>query len=751
VAVAAADLDRDGRLDLAAASRSSRSLVLSFQTAPGSFDQLRLLDERIGEPSDVLVADLDRDGDLDIALPNSTFMTDPVPEKDVPSLERPGSVLLYFQDPGLDFIPNRVSLTAGSTLRFPSSIGAADLDRDGDLDLAVAEASGPMLTLVVFYRGGRAGPNCADAGGGYSACTLRWTAPGVATPGGLTDLELADIDADGDTDAIACFAQGFTLIANDGAARLSVRGTITVPGADIRSLAFADIDGDGVRELLGADASAGEVVVLRETAPQVFEPAAPLRPTDLLRPVALLAGDVDGNGHGDLLIADEGTSGLPGSVTVCLGGAANGLTCDALRRQAAALPSPRALALGDFDGDGLDDIASADEGPREVAVYLQEAPGRFARAGETLHVLEAQSAPALVAAADVDGNLFIDLAVASPSSARLSVLRQGADGTLEEDSFVDPGTSGYSDLALGDVDGDGLGDLVTASADSDAVVVRFQSAAGGFGTAAVVRSLATGEPPGARSVAIGDFDGDGRLDIVTAGRFSNSLSWFPQVTPRQFGAPEALDTSAVGRSVFASPIDLDVDDLDQDGRADIAVAAHASDTVWIFTQPAEEHGTFAASLAVALPARSRPFDLELADFDGDGDVDIAVAGEGEPALVVLDHDDGKLSFTARDLSPLLGTDAGAGATSVSSADVDADGRLDLAVASPSAGAISVLSGTPAGGFAQARVLRGVDFFGGEYRFAPAAVLAIDLDGDGERDLVAANQAAGSLTVFWGGR
>ncbi len=156
VALAALDVDSDGRVDTVVVARSSNVVLVLLQKSPGVFDTQRLSDSRLKDPSGLVARDLDGDGDVDMAI----------------SDQKSGKILIMYQEPDLDFISNRAVLSASGALKRPVAITSADFDADGDVDLAVAEAEGEDRGVRVFFRGG--GPSgCSGLQAGYSSCVLQ--------------------------------------------------------------------------------------------------------------------------------------------------------------------------------------------------------------------------------------------------------------------------------------------------------------------------------------------------------------------------------------------------------------------------------------------------------------------------------------------------------------------------------------------------------------------------------------------------
>jgi len=731
-ALAVADIDEDGRLDIVAVSSGARSLVLKLQTADASFDELRLLDERIGDPTDVVVADLDGDDDLDIAVTTRAFSTAAVPEEGVPAFDHPGSVMLYFQDENFDFIPNRVPLRAGGVLVAPSSIAAADFDGDGDLDLAVGDAEPDGTPLTIFFRGDRegglAGCDDSDAAAGYSACREQVF---VALPR-IHDMVATDYDGDGDNDLIFATGDGLAVWINvgNGGFEAVARVAQIEPTGEFRSVAYGDINADGRPDWIGGDPIAGEVVAALGSDGEQFE-LMTLRTENMTSPRSLLISDVDANGADDLLIADAGGGDQAGHVTICLADTSGGLTCDSISR--AGDVSPQDLAVGDFDLDGLLDIATVEGGVSEVAVYLQEAPGTFQSLGRSFDVLEEGFAPTALASGDLDSNGYLDLAVASATSSTITLLRQQESGDLDAEAVTSDDASGFSDVELSDINGDGRVDLIAASLVADLIEIRHQDADGSFDD--VATTLRSDALRGLQSFATGDLDGDGRLDIVAVGRFSETVVSFQQGPDGSFA-----ENIVLGSDVVSSPIDVVLEDLSGDGLIDGVIASHTSGEIVIVDSLAEsEPGV------VALPEGTRPLALRTADVDGDGVQDILVASEAGSSAVV--RSDGEGGFSVLDLSPIVESTSAVGLSAI---DADLDGQPELVLTSASGGRLEVLRANPKG-VAVARTLEASDIANSAPHFVPSATLAVDFDGDGEGDLVTVNRASDSVVVFWGDR
>jgi hypothetical protein len=187
---------------------------------------------------------------------------------------------------------------------------------------------------------------------------------------------------------------------------------------------------------------------------------------------------------------------------------------------------PVSVAPGDVNGDGVPDLAVANQESNTVTLLLGQGDGSF-HLGR--HFLVGRS-PSAVAMADVNGDSVPDLAVANQESTSVSLRLGRGDGTFQALPPVSVG--GRPDaLALGDVNGDGVVDVAVAlsslTGPSPTGVVILLGA--GDGTFQVLPPVAVGSGPAA--VAVGDVNGDGRVDLAVANNSSSDVSILLNTTP----------------------------------------------------------------------------------------------------------------------------------------------------------------------------------------------------------------------------
>ena len=244
-----------------------------------------------------------------------------------------------------------------------------------------------------------------------------------------------------------------------------------------------------------------------------------------------------------------------------------------------------------------------------------------------------------------------------------------------------------------------------------------------FPTPAPALDFATGTNP--TSVAVGDFDGDGKLDVAVANNGSDNVSVLLGNGDGTFQAP-------VNYPVGDFPWSVAVGDFDGDGKLDLAVANAGSSTISVLL--GEGNGKFTA--APDVKAGVGPVFVAVADLNGDGKADLVVASlfSSTSVAVLLGNGDG--TFQAP-----LNFVAGSGSRSVAVGDFNGDGKKDLAVANFDSDTVSVLLGNGDGTF-QAPL----DFATGKN---PSSVAVGDFNGDGILDLAVANFDVSSADVVSG--
>ena len=263
-----------------------------------------------------------------------------------------------------------------------------------------------------------------------------------------------------------------------------------------------------------------------------------------------------------------------------------------------------------------------------------------------------------IVVADLNGDLIPDLIATDAGDETAGVALGRGDGTFQATVTYPaydadaPRSSGNVSLrppvavAVGDVDGDAVPDLVTGNSDTDVLTVLTGV---GDGTFADPQSVTFPSPS---IIELADLDGDGSLDLVATARELATVRVALGVGDGTFGTPESY-------GVGSDPAELLMTDLDGDGAVDAVTANRGSEDLSVLLGLGD--GNFGAEVRVTLPRV--PQSLAAADFDGDGTIDLATGGR-----VLLGQGDG--TFASSDFADGRSSGLAAG-------DVDGDGFDDI--------------------------------------------------------------------------
>ncbi|MEM7263904.1 MAG: VCBS repeat-containing protein, partial [Planctomycetota bacterium] len=539
-------------------------------------------------------------------------------------------------------------------------------------------------------------------------------------------------------------------------------------------IVHADFNLDGHMDMAsssGAFAENGDVRVFMNAGHGRYFPAEPIPAGDL--PSAVGAGDLDGDGFPDLAV-----SNLRGSdVMIFLNRSRTPEGADWVRLPESISVGrfPSSMALEDLDGDGDNDIITANLLDDSLTVLrnegLVDGELKFAAA----RTIAVGSGPEHVTCADLDGDGKMDVLAANATDHTVSIL-YGADGLTIREDLSNPG--GPKQIAIADVDRDGDPDIAVAD-NAGGTVTIFRNGTPEAGGSRFQHSTTFEVSDQPVSITPLDANSDGAVDFAVASFSEHSIDLL--INDREGGFQ-------LGRPIVIGlrPTAVIAGNADLDGSDDLFVTLSETDQVAIaFNQGLGDFHVGRDSYDVNL----YPVDVLLEDFDGDDDVDIMTVNDLTGGISFLANEGVGVFADARDSSfafpQKLHTRAGA------AGDADADGDLDVVLAT--AGRILLLAQNDgSGNFSVQPMESGLktgssavelhDLLGDakaevallstesetisilelqvgdplEYKSrlslpvgAEASVLrVVDLDGDGLEYLRATNRNPGRLVIYW---
>lgn len=328
-----------------------------------------------------------------------------------------------------------------------------------------------------------------------------------------------------------------------------------------------------------------------------FRTPATSYPSGGSQPIGLASGDFNGDGHVDLVTANQN------GVTVgVLLGAGDG-TFGAPVTVSAGI-QPTGLVAGDFTGDGDLDVATTNLGTNTVTILAGDGAGNL-----SVHytIPPYAGSPWGIAAGYFDGDPSLDLAVGYLGSGLVGILLNTGTGQFTWNGAY--GAVAPYDLVARDFNLDGACDLAVANS-GGAIDLRLGNGLGNFPGSFQVG--VSGQP---FALASTDFDGDGDLDIATANMNQSTCS-----TIRNLGLPPFVQFVSVFPTSLSSPRGIVAGDYDEDGKEDLVLTNYGNNTATAFL--GNGNGTYAYSAAFGT-AGSGPWGAVSGDFNEDGDLDMA--------------------------------------------------------------------------------------------------------------------------------
>ena len=336
-------------------------------------------------------------------------------------------------------------------------------------------------------------------------------------------------------------------------------------------------------------------------------------------PYAVATSDFNGDGIADLVVVNS----ISDTARILLGDGSGGFAL-APGSPFAVGTGPGGVATGDFNGDGIADLAVVNNGNFNVSILLGDGSGGFAPApGSPVAV---GISPQRVAVGDFNGDGIADLAVTNPGSNNVSILLGDGSGGFAPAPGSPVATGNVPvGVTVGHFNGDSIADLAVANSIGNSVSILLGDGSGGFALAPGL-PVAVGSSPFA--VATGDFNGDGIADLAVTNSGSNTVSIL-------LGDGSGGFTNATGSpvAVGSSPQDVSVGDFNGDGIVDLAVTNANDDNVSILL--GDGSGGFAPAPGTPVVGVDIPYGLATGDFNGDGIADLAVANNAGSSVSIL--------------------------------------------------------------------------------------------------------------------
>ena len=716
-------------------------------------------------------------------------------------------------------------------------ISLSDLDGDGKSDLIVCQSG----NVYVYQNQSLSGSLTTSSFG---------SKVGISFGGSVRSQLIGDLDGDGKPDIVALYSNGVDVFRN-----VHVSGSISgssfdtpltlAVGNNPGTVTLSDFDGDGKPDLVVTNTGDNTLSLFLNTSVSgTLSFASPVLLNTGLNPMYSTSGDIDGDGLSDLVLLRSETVTLlrnvstPGNISFSSGydismagigpngilltdldvdGKPDLLTCNSgnsvsvFRNTGVSAPfgsgsfSTRVdfstdisnnirMSVGDLDGDGLPDISlgrndgfvgGMNVGSLSVPVLRNTSTSGTISFGSVVTIPITEDRPGAAVIGDLDGDKVPDLVVGGTDMGKLYVLR---NANLDPVSLPPPAVSSFtptsgavgtpvtisgsefSTTASDNVVTFGTVRVVASSSTATSLTVTVPAGAvyGPLTVTRLDRNLSgrssasfiptfTGTPgsveylprvdkgtgDGPQSSVLSDLDGDGKAELLTGNWSGGSVSVFQNASVsgrlQTTSFSDKLDLSVGGRVGGVS-----VGDLNGDGKPDIVATNYSGGVVSVFLNNSSSgtltSGSFAARVDVT--TEGSPVGVSVADLDGDGKQDIAVANYGSGKVTILRNTtaSGLLSFATK-----VDFNCGGSPWSISAGDLAGDGKVDIAVTNSGSTSVSTLRNLSTSG-----AINGSSFAAREEWNTgsdPRQVALADVDGDGRPELLVTNHTSNTLSVL----
>ncbi|CAF5000460.1 unnamed protein product [Rotaria sp. Silwood1] len=426
---------------------------------------------------------------------------------------------------------------------------------------------------------------------------------------------------------------------------------------------------------------------------------------------SVVIGDLNNDTNLDIVLANYGTNNIG-----VLVGYGNGSFENQMMFSTGANSHPISIAIGDFNGDRVVDIAVANHGTKHVDMMLGNENGEFAM--QTSYEIGFDSPPIVMAAGDFNNDKQSEIVIANGGSNHLDIFVAYNHGSFEDQKRYSVGSYPRS-VVVGDFNNDSRLDIVVANWNSNDVSVLLGVGNGSFENEI---SYSAGSSP--QSVVVGDLNNDRRLDIVVANWNSNDVSVL-------LGVGNGSFENQIRYSVGYYPGSVVVGDFNNDSRLDIVVANWGNNDVSVLL--GNGNGSFEDQKRYS--AGSYPRSVTVGDFNNDSRLDIVVANEiSNDVSVLLGVENGSFENQRK-------YSAGMGPQSVVVDNFNNDTRLDIIVVNWGSHDVSVLLGNGNGSF-ENEIRYAVGFY-------PESVVVGDFNNDTRLDIVVTNSKSNDVSVLLG--
>ncbi len=629
--VAIGHLNNDTYLDIVVACYGTNNVGVLVGYGDGTFTILTMYSTgKNSLPRSVVIADLDNDDKLDIFVAN--YGND--------------SIVVLLGD-GNGYFSDQNETFFNSSYLNPYSIAIGDFNGDNRSDIAVVNYDFNYVDIILNYQN-------------YSFYSQTTYTTNIASY--PVSVVIADLNNDKRLDIIVGnFLDGaipiFLGYGNGTFSNYMIVLSLDNPG--ISSVAVGDFNNDNQTDIVTANYWAYSISVFLGYGNGLFSNPTTFSTDNNSYPFAVAVGDFNNDNQSDIVVANYGTDNLGVFV-----GYGNGTFYNQVTYSTGSGSGPHSVATGDFNNDSRLDIVVGNLYTYNVGVFLGHGDGTFSN--QTTYSTSYNFRPNSVAVGDFNNDNRPDIIVANNGTDTISLFLGYGDGTFPSHITISTGfSSGPWSITIGDFNNDNRLDVAVANRWSDNIGVF---AGHGNGSFSNQTTYSTGSGSSPWSVAVGDFNDDGHPDIAVTDYGTSNLGIFIGYGNSSFTSQHIMSVTS-----SSSPLSVAVGDFNDDGRVDITVANRWATFINIFLGAGDS--TFSSQAIYKTGVASGSLSIAVGDFDNDSRLDIVVDNlDADNIVVFLGYGNGSFSSQIT-----CSTGNNSLPVAVAVGDFNNDDRLDIAV------------------------------------------------------------------------
>jgi hypothetical protein len=649
------DLNNDDQLDIVVGNTAVSNIIVFLINLETTFaTETSYLTGSGPHPYSIVVGDINDNGKQDVVVANAGT-------NDVQ--------ILFDYNHGIPI--NGVTYSTGSGSH-PQSVILADFNDDHQLDIAVANSWNDNINVFLGFGHEVFGtPTTHSTGSGSNPSSI---AAGDINKDGWMDIVVANQNRDNVGVFIACDYTTF------------IQDTILIPDLlpTPNSVATGDFNNDHQWDIVVANKAANNIGIYLGNGNGTFGTQITYSTGTSSSPVFVAVGDFNNDNNSDIVVADYNTN----NIRIFLG-YGNGSFADQGASDGNRVNYPVSIGIGDFDNDSFSDIVVVNKIKDQLSIFLGYGNGTFKT--PNLHFLPSGSSPTWVAVDDFNNDDIMDIAVSNYQGNNVGILLGYGNGTFNDNGMLWTGAYSHPySIATGDFNNDSCVDIAVANVESTSIGVFFGYGDGNFSSQ---KTYSTGALSYLTSISIGQLNKDMFLDIAFSDWGWNT-GYANIGILYGFGDGNFTLNKTYPIDFNSQPQSIAIGDFNNDGRSDLAVANSNKHSVTIMLQYQSE--PFAVQTTFFTGNKSRPISVAVGDFNNDLELDIAVANAGASNIgIFLGYGNG--SF-AEQQTYSVGDNSNPVAIAIG--DFDHDGKRDVVVANSVANNIYIYFGYNNGTFAR---------------------------------------------------